>query len=208
MKKLLLTTALVALSAPAYADSVVFKPYVGFDLQRSVYSYNDNYDIGGGLALDGETVLEDALNGFNIHIGNRFHENFGLEFGYFRTKEESKNIAAGTIVGPGTVAGADFETDVKVSGFTLDALGYVPLGNFDLIGTGGISWSKAELGVAAAGAASDVDESEIGFRAGFGAQYNFTDNVNARALIRYQSADFEDVVEHAVTGSLGLNYSF
>ncbi len=39
----------------------------------------------------------------------RLHRNFGLKLGYFRTREESKNIAGGAVVGPGTVATADFE---------------------------------------------------------------------------------------------------
>lgn len=213
MKKLLTTAAcLAALSFPAHAQEFNFKPYIGFDLQRTAYSYNDNYDIGGGLALDGDAILEDNLDGFNIHVGNRFSKHFGLELGYFRTKEEGKNIANGATVGPGTVATADFSTDVKVHGLTLDGLGYLPLGEqerFELIGTAGLSWSKAEVEATVPGVGSgDVDESEIGFRVGAGAQYNFTDNINLRGLVRYQTADFDDVVDNAWTYGVGLNYSF
>ena len=149
MKKLLCTAAcLAAFSFPAQAQEMNLKPYIGFDLQRSVYDYNDNYGIGGGLALDGDAILEDSFDGFNIHVGNRFHKNFGAELGYFRTKEESKSIAAGATVGPGTVATAAFSTDVKVQGVTLDGLGYLPLGEkeqFELIGTAGVSWSNTNL---------------------------------------------------------------
>jgi len=213
MKNLLCTAAmLAAITLPAQAQEINFKPYVGFDLQRTNIDYNDNYDIGGGLALNGNTILEDSLNGFNVHVGNRFHKNFGAELGYFRTKEESKSIAAGSTVGPGTVAGADFTTDVKIQGITLDALGYLPLGaekRFELIGTAGVSWMKGEVTATVPGADSgDVDESEIGFRGGAGAQFNVTNQVNVRGLARYQSADFEDVADKAWTYSLGLNYSF
>ena len=54
MKKLLSTAALMAVFIlPAHIDhaqaqEINFKPYVGFDLQKSVYNYNNNYDIRGG----------------------------------------------------------------------------------------------------------------------------------------------------------------
>ena len=55
MKKLLRTTACLAvmsLTGTAQASDIKsFNPYVGIDLQRSIYNYNDNYDIGGGQAL-------------------------------------------------------------------------------------------------------------------------------------------------------------
>lgn len=213
MKKLLSTAALMtAFILPAHAQEINFKPYVGFDLQKSVYNYNNNYDIGGGLALNGNAILEDSLNGLNIHVGNRFHKYFGAELGYFRTKEESKSIVNGTTVGPATVATADFTTDVKMHGFTLDALGYYPIDEaekFELIGTAGLSWSKAEITATVPGVGSgNVDDSEIGFRIGAGAQFNINDNINIRSLVRYQTADFNGVVDNAWTYGLGLNYSF
>lgn len=213
MKNLFFTTAaLVALASTAHADSVVFKPYVGVDLQRTIVDYNNDYDIGGGLALNGNTILEDGLNGFNVHVGNRFHKNFGAELGYFRTFSESKSTSAGESVGPGTVAGSDFSTKVKLQGITLDALGYLPLGaseKFEVIGTAGISWIDGEIEstVPGVGTAS-TDENEFGFRIGGGAQYSFTENVSIRGLARYQTADFSDVAEDAITLSVGLNYSF
>lgn len=205
MKKLLLLTSALLLPATAQAQSVVFKPYVGFDIQRTNYAYNSNYDLDG-LSVDGDLVLEDGLNGLNIHVGNRFHENFGAEIGYFRTRQESKDIAAGDVVGDGTVAAADFSTDTQVQGFTLDALGYLPVyDGVELIGTAGATWTKIEVEVTDS---DDIDESELGFRAGGGIQYTFTEAISARALARYQTADFDDIADRAWTYSLGLNYSF
>lgn len=218
MKKTYSKTFMAALAALAFvseaeaAELSNLKPYVGIDLMRTVYDYNDNYDIGGGLALDGDAILEDALDGLNIHVGVRPHQFFGLELGYFRTREEGKSIASGAAVGPGTVATADFSTDVKVQGLTLDGLGYLPLGaqeRFELIGTAGVSWSKAEVTATVPGAGSgDVDESEFGFRVGGGAQFNINENFNVRGIARYQTADFEDVADNAWTYTLGVNYSF
>ncbi len=219
MKNLILSTALIAgvsttafLISPAHAEDIPFKPYIGLDLQHTSVDYNNNYDIGGGLALDGETILEDGFNGANIHIGSRFHKYFGAELGYFRTQSESKDTASGATVGPSTVATADFSTDVKLQGFTLDALGYLPIDKeerFELIGTAGVSWIKGEVEATVPGVGSaDVDDSEIGFRLGAGAQYNVTDNIDLRGLVRYQKVDFDNIADNAWTYSLGVNYSF
>ena len=128
MRKLIFTAALCAfLSTPALAAD--FKPYLGLDLQRMSLSYNNSYGIGGGNSLNGETLLQDNLDGVNIHVGSRISEFFGLELGYFQTQTGGKSIVAGTTVGPGLVAAANFKTDVKVRGFTLDGMGYLPLGD-------------------------------------------------------------------------------
>jgi len=211
MKKLLCTAAmLAALTTTAQAQETM-KPYVGFDLQRTLYSYNDNYSLGGGAFLNGNTILNDGLNGINIHVGNRFTKNFGAEFGGFYNREASKNIANGTVVGAGpTVATGDFTTDVKTYGLTLDGLAYLPLNDkFDLIGTAGVTWTKAKATIVVPGVGSGSESSsELGLRGGGGAQVNLTDKISARGLIRYQTADFDDVADHAWTYSLGLNYSF
>ena len=171
---LTLTLGLVALAAmsanTASAEPALnFKPYIGVDFQHTAVQYNDNYDIGGGLFLDGDAILEDGLNGVNIHVGNRFNENFGVELGYFRTRSEGKSINAGDAIGPGTIAAVGFKTDMQLQGVTFDALGYLPVGaanGLELIGTAGVAWTKAEatlMGI------SD-DDSELGFRVGGGAQ--------------------------------------
>ncbi|MCB9991228.1 MAG: porin family protein [Rhodospirillales bacterium] len=214
MRKLLCTVAaLAAFNFPAQAEeSLPFKPYVGVDLMRVNADYNNNYDAGGGVTLDGNALLEDSLNGFGIHVGNRFHKNFGAELGYFRTREEGKDIAAGETVGPGVVAAVPFSTDVKIHGFTLDGLGYLPLdedSTVELVGTAGLSWNKAEAQFTVPGVgATSEDESEIGFRIGAGAQINLTEQISARALARYQSADFDDVADNLWIYSAGLNFSF
>jgi len=203
MKKLLLLT--VFLPSTAFAQG----PYVGADLQHTVYSYNKSYDIGGGLSLDGETLLEDNMNGLNLHAGYRFNQYFGVEFGAFKNKSESKSISNGDDIGDGVVASADFTTNVETKGVTLDALGYYPVQKFDLIGTVGVSYTDADLELNVPGVSSDsVSENEFGFRAGAGGQYNINDNWNVRGLARYQTADFDNVADNAWTYTLGVNYAF
>lgn len=215
-KTLLTALAGLALMSPAQAQEVNFKPYIGFDLERSSYDYNKSYSLGGGDFLDFDAIAEDSLNSFNIHIGNRFHKYFGAEFGYFRTLSADKNVGAADIVGTsgGTpvAAGAPFKTSVRIQGLTLDGLGYLPVDEqkrFELIGTAGVTWSKAKLKLTVPGFGSASDNAnEFGVRAGGGAQFSFTDKLNIRGLVRYQTADFDDFANNGWTASIGLNYSF
>jgi opacity protein-like surface antigen len=203
----LAATAMI-LSTSAYADTDL-KPYYGFDIQRTNIKYNDNVD---GTGVDAGTILEDTLNGINIHAGIRPHKNVGFELGYFLTSEESKSIATGASIGGGLTSSADFNTKIRLSGFTIDSLGYLPIDKdekFDLVGTAGLVYTKAELAANIPGVGSvSSDESEIGLRLGGGAQYNFNDSFNVRGLARYQTADFEDTADNAWTYTVGLNYGF
>jgi len=215
MKKLLCTTAaLIALTLSIPAQAQEFKPYIGVDYQRTVASYNNNIDIGGGNSLNVDTILNDSFDGANIHVGNRFNKYFSAELGYFRTSKEDKNIPIGTTVGTNgapLVTTAALSTDVMLQGLTLDGLGYFPLGEsnkVELIGTGGISWTRGKLTAATEFGSASSSESEFGFRVGGGAQFNITDKVNLRGLVRYQNADFTNVVDNLWVYSLGVNYNF
>ena len=192
MKKLLLACALVCLSVPASAEEFYFKPYVGFDAQNYSINYQD----------DGEDVADDSLWGGNVHAGFKFHPNFGLELGYFQTKKGDKD----------NVLGTGIDTSVKLKGFTLDLLGYAPLmDRLEGIGTIGVSHIKAEYDVdaAALGIGSfGGDETEWGYRAGLGLQYDLNQNINFRGIARYQSADFEDSTDNVMVYSAGLNFTF
>ncbi len=207
-----LAALLMTMPAQAQEFKPAFAPYVGLDLVHYNASYNDNYDAGGGIFLDGDALLEDGLNGLNIHVGNRFSKHFGAELGYFRTRDEDRDIAAGAAVGPGVVAAVPFQTKTQLQGITLDALGYLPVGpedRFELIGTAGLSWTKGEVELNVPGAGGDsVNESELGFRIGGGAQFNITDQVNVRGLVRYNTADFDNIADRAWVYSAGLNFSF
>lgn len=189
-----LGVAALMLAVPAQAEDFTpaFAPYAGFDVVHYNVSYKD----------DGDAFLDDSLNGLNIHIGNRFSQNFGAELGYFRTRNESLN---------GDVGGVPFNSKVQLQGLTLDALGYLPVTTdkaVELIGTAGLSWTKADIKLSAPGVAEDGDDSEIGFRIGGGAQYNINDQINLRGLIRYNTADFDDSVDRNWVYSAGLNFNF
>lgn len=186
------------------------KPYIGFDLQLTSLEYTDNFSLGGGLALDGDSILEDQFYGGKIHVGIRPSKRLGLELGYFRTLEEDKDIAAGTLVGPGTVAATAFSTDFLLHGITLDALSYWPIGSeerFELIGSAGVSWTVADFALNVPGSTrTEVDESEFGLRAGLGGQAHINDRLNIRGLAQYQTADFDGLIDNMWIYSIGMNY--
>ncbi len=215
MKKLLLTTAcLLAATGTARAGTDVqnyFHPYVGTDLTFSHYKYNDSYNLGG-FTVNGNGLLNQDLYGLNLHVGNRFSKYFGAELGYMHTTSASNTVHAGDSIGPGVVAATDFKTKVHTQALTLDGLGYLPLDAQDrveLVGTAGVSWTRADLSLDVPGfGGGDENKSEFGWRGGAGAQFNITPQVALRGLVRYQSADFDDVADHAVVYTAGLNYSF
>lgn len=202
-----LAALMIAVPAQAQEFKPAFAPYAGFDLVH----YNVNYNDGA------DQYLEDGLNGLNIHVGNRFSKYFGAELGYTRTRDEDKDIAAGTVLdsGLGLVTTGAGKTKVQLQSITLDAMGYLPLDQeerFELIGTAGISWTKADINVniptnLAAVNLSD-DDSEFSFRVGAGAQFNITENISVRGLARYQKVDFDDSADRAWVYAAGLNFSF
>ncbi len=200
---------LAVTTATAHADdwTTNLRPYVGADYQFTHLKYNNDYGVGGGLALDGNTILERGLNGGNVHVGVRPAQYWGAELGYFDTTNESKNIAAGTTVGPGTVALVPLTGKVQMHGATLDAMGYLPViaNRVDLIATTGLAWDHIKAGF---GGLGSVSKSEIDWRIGGGAQVNLLPNLNLRGLVRYQTADFKNIADSAWVYTAGLNYSF
>lgn len=208
MKSLLGGAAiLAAMIVPAHAEGIKFKPYLGFDLQRMNLSYDNNLD----------KALDDGLNGGNVHAGIKFNDYFGLELGYFRTQKGKQDVNFDLSGITGTPGDTVTSTTVRAQGVTLDALAYLPLSDqIDLIGTAGISWTKADLGITgtAFGTAGSIedDDNEFGYRIGAGAQFNITEQINLRGLIRYQDMGFKvsgfDAVDGAWVYSVGLNYEF
>lgn len=203
-KSILCLSLLGLLAAPVYAaetsaGNFFFKPYVGADYQYTNVNYED--DIGG-TGINGDDIANDSLHGVHLHVGARVHKHLGIEAGYLWGDEADKT----------NVLGTGINTKTSVHGFTLDALGYLPVGDsgkFELIGTVGISHLTGEVEASAPGLGTgSIDETETMGRFGGGAQYWLTDNLNVRGLVRYQAADFDGAVKDAVTANLGLNFQF
>jgi hypothetical protein len=182
------------LTGPAAAQVIMPTFYVGADFQHTRVSYSD---IAPGL--NGGDFFSEALSGGHFHAGARISPMFGAEVGYLWIPEHEKSLSGGT-------------SSIDVNGVTLDALFYMPMdatGAFELVGLGGASrlTATAKLNGPAFGNIVDED-SEWGWRAGGGAQFRISRNVNVRGLVLYQSADFEGDVESSVQLSIGVNFLF
>jgi opacity protein-like surface antigen len=197
MKKYTLLCALAIVgTAPAYAaptttgNDLFFKPYVGADYQ---YTHIEDAD-GNGVSVG--DVFKNNLNGGDIHVGARIHKNLGVELGYERTEVGKKS----------NVLGSGFDTNLRQQGGTLDMLGYLPVSNsVDLIGTVGAAVVETH---ATATDGENDKPTDIKGRAGVGAQYWLTDNVNIRGMVRYEGVSFESDVNNAVLASAGVNFQF
>lgn len=195
--------AICALSAPAKAERFELKPYIGVDLQQNMTDYKSAVVPGVGN-VEGNDLFEDKLIGANIHAGIRPHENIGLELGFFKTQEGEQDFFIGV---------TPANSELSLQGFTLDAIGYLPLGaGFDLIGSAGIIHTKADLKINTILGPDKLSESELEWRIGAGAQYQINDSLSTRAMIRYQPSDFTlygySVTDDIWTLSFGLNYHF
>lgn len=209
MKFTCIFTVLSLLAGSAYAvetpgdtngvpDGFFFKPYVGADYQYTAVSYNGiagtSFNYGDGFA--------NSFNGGDFHIGARVHQYLGFEGGYFDNASSKKSGILGTTA----------SSSIKFDGWTIDALGYLPLGaskKFELIGTAGVAFTSASGSATINGTRYALgSSSETEGRIGGGAEYWLTDNLNVRGLVRYQSADFNGIVNDAVVSSLGVNWQF
>ncbi len=199
-KALLCAVAITFTAAPAMAqdDDFYFKPYAGIELQHTVV------DFASSEGIDFDDVYENNFNGGALYLGARVHKNLGLELGYSRTKEESKNDVLGTGI----------NTKLQLQSLTFDVLGYCPVEqveNLELIGSVGLARTKAKASIDAKAigfSSARGDETETKLRLGLGAQYQVAEDLNFRGMLRWQDADFDDSAKNAYVLGLGLNYSF
>lgn len=189
--RLLTALAVATAAAPALAVPATSAPYVGVDYQ---YTRLSDEKASGLSASD---LIETNLHGGNAHAGLRISKNFGLELGYQATESGKKN----------NVLSSGLSTTIQEQGVTLDALGYYPLtNNFELIGTVGLAEVYTEAKVSGS---STVEQWDTKGRLGVGAQYWFTDHLNARTIVRYEGVNFEaNEINNAALISAGLNYQF
>ena len=199
MKRVLLALAVLVPSIASAADysDFFFKPYVGADYQ---YTSVDFKNVPG-TAYNYGSVFADSFSGGDVHIGARVHKYLGFELGYSDTLSESKSSILGTTA----------SSSARIDAWTLDAMGYLPVGEsqkFELIGDLGIARTEATGSVTVSGTRYSESGFEYRPRAGLGAQYWLTGNLNVRGLVYYQDASFHSTVNDAIVGSLGVNWQF
>ncbi len=187
MKKIYLLSAAVslfALNANATDWSKgnhMFRPYVGADY---VYSHAKH----GGEAKD----LKKNYSSWMVNVGTDIAKYTSIE-AFFQQSGERKN---------------NFEKERVKSEFYawgLDLYGRMPImcSGFDLLGSLGI----ADYNVKYKFNRGSEDKQRVGYRAGIGMSYNFTDNVSFRVVGRYSYIGMEKL-DNLMEVTAGLRYTF
>lgn len=192
--------ALLLAASAAYAQSGPW--YGGVSLGQSHVKFDDE-----SFALPGAGISKDESDtGFKIFAGYRFIPNFALEGGFTDFGKFGVTLSA-----PGSSA----NFDVKISGFHLDAVGILPIGNWDLFAKVGTINTTTKTSVSASGAffatTSGDKKTEWNLKYGIGAEYRITRQLGVRA--EYEIA--KDVGDQNTTGegdvsllSAGLTFRF
>ena len=185
MKKYFLLAGVASImSFNANAMDMEMKPYVGLDYVRSMVDINEDY-------------AEDDFNALAVTAGVKMHKNFGVE-AFFEQTDEGKKHHNGV------------EIKDKYHAYGVDLIGYMPLGceeKVELLGSLGLGYYDAEAKVESALGREKLTDDGWGWRLGAGAQYNFTENMAARMMVRYADVDIEGV-DNIVDVTAGVRYSF
>ncbi len=179
-KNIALLTAVSAIALATSANALEFRPYVGaqYNLTSASVKNMPNMD----------------MHTYSVFLGTDYNRYFGTEVFYQNSNKWHKKIGG-------------VKNKVDFAAYGLDAYGYLPLGCdrvFSLLGTAGIANYDYDMDTGA-GKGSD---NGLGYRLGAGMQYNVTNNIAIRGLVRYIWADKLDGMDHMMEYSLGAKYSF
>jgi OmpA-OmpF porin, OOP family len=153
--------------------------YGGVSLGRSSVNFDDDF-----LAISGATAStlskDDTDSGVKLFAGYRLQRNFALEggftdFGSFSAERRITAPATGTA-----------SASVKSSGFHLDAVGILPIGNFDLLAKLGLIYTTTKTDLSSTGAVvltadRSAKKSELNPKLGVGVEYHFSRALSLRS---------------------------
>ncbi len=171
-----------------------------------------SFNLGGELSIN-KPSLNKSLNqdvakaldknkaGANIFAGVRFNQYFGAELGYGFIAKTKGNVKESD--------GTNVSVTNKATNIYVDAIGYLPVATkVDLIGAVGVGRFSNKGTSSADGVTQSGKTNKVGPRVGVGAQYNFTDNVSARAMVRYQKAGSKNFQKANTSLAVGAAYTF
>ena len=219
--KSLVVMGALAVAGSAVAEFGELSPYAGIDLQNSWMKMKSPFD----------SIAKKSFPGATLHLGTKFHENFGVEVGYHWSKQQSKDytIANGTNFGAIPATGAANATNAAITGKTkirrsgahLDLVGFLPVADcFELMGSVGYGWIQPKISATAAATAGNAATTRVVdaikglstkskgvFRLGLGASYMITDMVGLRAKFGWESTSALRLKESnpATLSALNLN---
>ena len=178
-----LLTAIPWGSSPAMAADAGMGWYGGANVGQSRMKVDttgiDTAVMATGLVATSATTASENDVGFKLFGGYRFHPNFAVEAGYFNLGK----VGFTTITtGPAATIGGEAKNE---NGFNIDLVGIAPLSDvFSLFARVGVQTSKTSITAAGIGpggtSAVSSSETSASYKAGVGAQYEFTKNIGGR----------------------------
>lgn len=160
----------------------------------------------GLLVTSSASTFEDSDTSLALFAGYHFNKYIAVEAGYVDLGT-AEYRATGTVNPPGPIVSAptSMNIDVESTGFTLAALGSLPLGNFvELHGHLGFLFASTDLSVAAriaSGSSSDTETLDsIGGFYGVGAGFNLGEHWSLSLdWTRYDNVGDEDEDDDVTT---------
>ena len=185
MKKTLLlagVACLFSVSANAMDLSRGFRPYIGLDY---VYSHADYKDM--------VREPKKSYNSGAVNVGTWITPYASLE-AFFQQSAKTK-----------AYKGTEYRVRTEFYAYGLDAYGYLPIGcdGFNLLGSLGL----ANYNMKAKYHYGNVDKQRMGYRAGIGAQFDFTENFAARVVGRYSYIGAKHL-DNLMEVTAGIRYTF
>lgn len=174
-----IAAALVS-STSAKADKYNYVPYVG-----ATYSFASAH----------ADSAKPHYNIGGIYVGSEYGKYFGTELFYNQSTYSNNYIN-------------NIKTRTSYRSYGLDLAAYLPFGcenRFNLIATTGVGeyvFAKKVKGD------KHHNDSGWGYRFGGGIKYSFTQNWQAKALVRYVNFDGVSDFDHQTEYSLGVEYHF
>jgi hypothetical protein len=148
---------------------------------------------------DWNKLISKSYPGATLYVGERFAKHAGIEIGYSETTRKTRTHTFATgenFFNNGNTAGAQTKTSLKFRTAYFDLNGYYPLNkSFELIGSigGGLIRPSVKIGTtgfrfndAIALAATKAKIKGL-IRLGAGVQFLFTDCINIRGMLRWES---------------------
>ena len=183
-----LMAAVSVMALASAANALEYNPYVGVS-----YNYSDVNSKGIGGAYNPN------FNSGTISLGTSYNKYFGTEIFYQISDNYGKDFEDGKL-------GSNFQA------YGIDLYGYLPMGCdqvFSLLGTAGVAEYQFKHKISVPGFERDTTKDRgLGWRAGLGAQYSISHNVDVRAVARYVNFNKLEAMDHMMEYSIGLKYNF
>jgi OmpA-OmpF porin, OOP family len=195
--RLALACAVVAMApvSGALADDVAEGFYFGASLGQSSADIGSKSAFDTSLGVPVSSELDDTGDAWGVQIGYRFNNYVGMEVGYVNLGQADY---VASITGTDEVVSRRFES----SGPTLSAVGFFPVGSFDIHARAGIIYAdtrvrdRDELTTTGEFLSIEAKSSSTDLMAGVGAAWNIGQNF----ALRVEYTKYFDVGDEDQTG--------